>query len=31
LSGPRRERVGFFADTDHRSLLVSYRVAANSC
>ena len=31
LSGPRRERVDFFADIDHRSLLVSYRVAANSC
>ena len=31
LSGPRRERVGFLADIDHRSLLASYRVVANSC
>ena len=31
LSGPRRERVSFLADIDHRSLLASYRVVANSC
>jgi hypothetical protein len=31
LRGPRRERVGFLANVDHRSLLANHGVVANSC
>src|SRR4029078_8606962 len=31
LRGPRRESAGLLADVDHRSLLTSHGVVANSC